>query len=63
MSKEIQRLAILIFEKNEFNDRENPTLLENVDIYNIQVSSMISSSEKNILLITKIMIIKLNHYA
>ena len=50
--------------KRKFHHRKNLILLENVDIEKMQVSYIVFFGEKNvnILLVTKIMIIKLNHH-
>ena len=50
--------------KREFHLRKNIFLIEDVDLNNIQICSMVSSGKQiiNILLVTKTMIVKLNHY-
>ena len=50
--------------KRKIHLRKNIFLIEDVDLYNIQICSMVSSGKQiiNILLVTKTMIVKLNHY-
>ena len=64
MVKEIKTFADIEIEKRTFHHRKNLILLKHVDIDNIQVSSMVFPSEKNInvLLVIKMMIITLNNY-
>ena len=52
-------------EERKFHHRKSLILLEDVDINKMQVSSMVFSGKTNtnILMITKMMIIKLIHYA
>ena len=52
-------------EKRKFLHCKNLVFLVDADIDNIVISSMVSSGEKNIktLLVTKMMIMKLNYYA
>ena len=65
MGKEIIAFGEIIdidLEKHKFHHRKN--LFKDVDIKKIQVSNRVSSGEKNhILLVTEMMIIKLNLYA
>ena len=51
-------------EKHKFHHHKNLILLEVIDIKNIQLSSMVFSGKKNmnVLVVTKPMIRKLNHY-
>ena len=51
-------------EKHKFHHHKNLILLEVIDVKNIQLSSMVFSGKKNmnVLLVTKAMIRKLNHY-
>ena len=65
MSNEIITFGNIEIRKCKFHHPKNLILIEDVGIVKIQVSSMVSSSRKNaiILLVTKMMIIKLNHYA
>ena len=64
MVKEIIVFGDVEIEKRKFNYHENTILLEDVDIDNIQVSSMVSSGEKiiNTLFAIWIIIMNINHY-
>ena len=65
MSKEIIAIRKLEIKKCKFCHRNNLVLLEDVVIYNIPVSTMVSFGEKiiYILMVTKMMVIKWNHCA
>ena len=65
MGKEIITFVYFGIDKRRWHHRKNLILLEYVDIDNIKASSMVSSGEtiKNILLVSKIIIIKFNYYA
>ena len=65
MNKEIITFGDIEIEKRKFHHRKNLILLEYVDIDSILTSSLVFYGEKkniNILLVTKIMIIKLNNF-
>ena len=65
MSKEIIAFCNIKIEKRKFHHLKNLILLEGVDIDQTIISSTVSSSERiiNVLLVTRMMIIKLNHLA
>ena len=63
MSKEVRAFGKIQIENCKFHHCKNLIFLEDADIDNIQVSSIVSYGEKqnvNILLVTKMMTIKLN---
>ena len=65
MNKEIITFGDIEIEKRKFHHRKNLILLEYVDIDSILTSSLVFHGEKkniNILLVTKMMIIKLNNF-
>ena len=65
MNKEIITFGDTEIEKRKFHHRKNLILLEYVDIDSILTSSLVFYGEKkniNILLVTKMMIIKLNNF-
>ena len=64
MGKEILMLGDIEIEKNKFYSHKSPILLKDVDIEKVLVSKNVSSGEKTLstLLVTFMMIIKLNHY-
>ena len=65
MNKEIITFGDIEIEKRKFHHRKNLILLEYVDIDSILTSSLVFYGEKkniNILLVTKMMIIKLNNF-
>ena len=64
MDKEIITFGDIEIEERKFHQHKNLIYFEYVGITNIKVSSRVSSGEKiiNILLLTKMMIIKLNQY-
>ena len=65
MGKKITTFGDIKIKKRKFFHRKNLILLEVVDIGKVQVSVWFLQSKKiiNILLVTKMMIIKLNYYA
>ena len=65
MNKEIITFGDIEIEKRKFHHRKNLILLEYVDIDSMLTSSLVFYGEKkniNILLVTKMMIIKLNNF-
>ena len=64
MGKEILMLGDIEIEKNKFFSHKSPILLKDVDIKKVLVSKNVSSGEKTLstLLVTCMMIVKLNHY-
>ena len=64
MGKEILMLGDIEIEKNKFFSHKSPILLKDVDIEKVLVSKNVSSGEKTLstLLVTCMMIVKLNHY-
>ena len=64
MDKEIITFGDIEIEERKFHQHKNLIYFKYVGITNIKVSSRVSSGEKiiNILLLTKMMIIKLNQY-
>ena len=64
MGKEILMLGDIETEKNKFFSHKSPILLKDVDIEKVLVSKNVSSGEKTLstLLVTCMMIVKLNHY-
>ena len=66
MNKKIITFRGTDIEKFKCHHRKNLVLLEDVDTQKTQVSNMVSSIEKNhkyFLFVTKMMLIKLSHYA
>ena len=64
MGKEILMFGDIKIEKSKAYHHNTPIFLKDVDIEKVLVSNKISFSEKTIitLLVTCIMIVKLNHY-
>ena len=66
MSKEMTAFGNIKIEKSNFHHYKNLILLEDVDVDNLLTSVwfVVSSNEKivNTLLVTKMLIVKLNHY-
>ena len=64
-SKEIIDFGNIEIQKRKFHQCKNLISLQDVDIDNMYVPGMVSPGEKiiNILLVIKMIIIKINHYA
>ena len=65
MTKEITTFSDVKAEKHKFHCYKSRIVLEDVDLDNVLISSKISFGKKklkNTLLVTCVMIIKLNHY-